>query len=375
MSHFYAFRSRLVISLLTLLLLLASNVSQADRVKDIANVDGVRDNQLIGYGLVVGLNGTGDQTTQTPFTLLSINNMLTRFGIKMPDGSNPQLKNVAAVTVHAVLPAFAKPGQSIDVTVDSIGNATSLRGGSLLMTPLLGADGQLYAMAQGNLLVGGLSVSGQDGSKVTVNIPSAGRIPNGASVERPAPSSMASNGIIQLNLKVPDFTTSHRLAEAVNRSFGADTAHAIDSASVQIAGPVDTSKDVDFISLLENLEVQPAEAPARVVVNSRTGTIVIGGHVRTLPAAVTHGSLTVTITERPEVSQPTPFSKGQTAVVQRSSIDINKPDARMFVLQTGVTLEEIVKAINSVGAAPSDLVAILEALSQAGALRAELIVI
>ena len=280
-----------------LLVLTAPMAAQAERIKDLVSITGVRENQLVGYGLVVGLPGTGDQTSQAPFTIQSIRNMLARFGIKVPDNVNPQLKNVAAVTVHAMLPAFAKPGQNIDVTVSSIGNAGSLRGGSLLMAPLTGADGQVYAMAQGSLLVGGLAAAGQDGSRITVNVPSAGRIPNGATVERAAPGQVASNGVIQLNLKNSDFTTAHRLVEAINGQFGEGVARAVDATSIAVVGPTDSDKQISFLSLLENLQVKPAEASARVVVNSRTGTIVIGGTVRTLPAAVTHGSLTVTISE------------------------------------------------------------------------------
>ena len=358
-----------------LLVLTAPMAAQAERIKDLVSITGVRENQLVGYGLVVGLPGTGDQTSQAPFTIQSIRNMLARFGIKVPDNVNPQLKNVAAVTVHAMLPAFAKPGQNIDVTVSSIGNAGSLRGGSLLMAPLTGADGQVYAMAQGSLLVGGLAAAGQDGSRITVNVPSAGRIPNGATVERAAPGQVASNGVIQLNLKNSDFTTAHRLVEAINGQFGEGVARAVDATSIAVVGPTDSDKQISFLSLLENLQVKPAEASARVVVNSRTGTIVIGGTVRTLPAAVTHGSLTVTISEKPEVSQPNAFSKGETTVLPRSSISVEQATPRMFKLDTGNTLDDVVRAINAVGASPSDLVAILEALSQAGALRAELIVI
>ncbi|PQA48902.1 flagellar basal body P-ring protein FlgI [Amnimonas aquatica] len=350
-------------------------LAQAERVKDLVSISGVRGNQLVGYGLVVGLAGTGDQTSQAQFTIQSIRNMLSRFGVKVPDNINPQLKNVAAVMVHATLPPFAKPGQNIDVTVSSIGNAGSLRGGSLLMTPLTGADGQIYAMAQGSLLVGGMGASGQDGSRITVNVPSAGRIPGGASVERQAPGQVAVNGQIQLNLNSPDFTTANRLVEEINRNLGEGVARAMDATTVAVQGPADPDRQISFISILENMEIKPAEAPARVVVNSRTGTIVIGGTVRTLPAAVTHGSLTVTIKENPRVSQPAPFSQGQTAIVPDSTIAVEQATPRMFKLDTGNTLDDVVRAINAVGAAPSDLVAILEALSQAGALRAELIVI
>lgn len=369
------FRRTLVVSLLVLMAV-QIELAHAERVKDLVNVAGVRGNQVIGYGLVVGLNGTGDQTSQTPFTIQSIRNMLLGFGVQVPTNVNPQLKNVAAVTVHATLPPFAKPGQTIDVTVSSIGNAESLRGGSLLMTPLLGADGQVYAMAQGSLLVGGLGASGRDGSRISVNIPSAGRIPNGATIERPAPSVMDREGSIVLNLKTPDFTTAHRLAEHINQTFGGGTARALDATSVEVAGPVNGDQRVTFISMLENLEVTPGEGPARVVINSRTGSVVIGGNVRVMPAAVTHGSLTVSITEGAVVSQPAPFSpEGQTVVVPESTVEVEQRQSRMFLLEAGTSLEEIVKAINNVGAAPGDLVAILEALDQAGALRAELVVI
>jgi len=365
-----------VIVVMTLTLSSMIPAAHAERVKDLVNVAGVRENQLVGYGLVVGLSGTGDQTSQAPFTIQSIRNMLTGFGVRVPDNVNPQLKNVAAVTVHASLPAFAKPGQTIDVTVSSIGNAASLRGGSLLMAPMMGADGQVYAVAQGSLLVGGLGVSGADGSRVTVNIPSAGRIPNGAIVERAAPSVMSANGEIMLNLKKSDFTTARRLAEEINSKFGVGTASAMDSATVKVQGPSNPDRSVTFISMLESLEITPSEAGARVVVNSRTGTIVIGGNVRVMPAAVSHGSLTVSISENVEVSQPGAFSRGgETVAAQKSEIAVQESGSRMFLLDAGVTLEDIVKAINNVGASPSDLVAILEALDQAGALRAELLVI
>lgn len=345
------------------------------RVKDLADVSGVRDNPLLGYGLVVGLPGTGDQTTQTPFTVQSIRSMLSRFGVRIPDDVNPQLKNVAAVTVHGTLPAFAKPGQRLDVTVSSLGNATSLRGGTLLMAPLLGPDGQVYALAQGSLLVGGLSAGGQDGSRITVNIPSAGRIPAGATVEREAPSVIAGDGSLTLNLRRADFTTATRLTEVINERFGASTARARDGGTVDVMAPADPSTRIAFLSMLENLTVEPGEQTARVVVNARTGTIVMGGNVRIQPAAVSHGSLTVAIRENPQVSQPNPFGAGQTVVTPQSDVDVGESGSRMFKLDTGVSLDELVAAINQVGAAPSDLVAILEALSQAGALRAELVVL
>ncbi len=348
---------------------------QAERVKDLAAVAGVRSNQLVGYGLVTGLNGTGDQTSQTPFTVQSLKAMLNQFGIALPPGTNLQLKNVAAVVVHAELPPFAKPGQTIDVTVSTIGNAKSLRGGSLLMTPLKGADGRVYAMAQGNIIASGFGASGADGSSITVNVPSSGRIPNGATVEREVPMQFGANGSLILNLHRPDFTTAQRLVEAINTAVGEGTAAALDATSVRVAAPRDAAQRVAFVAMLENLELQPGEAPARVIVNSRTGTVVIGRHVRVMPAAVSHGSLTVTITEKTEVSQPRPFSGGQTVVAPASEVTVEEGGERMFLFKPGVSLDEIVRAVNQVGAAPGDLVAILEALKQAGALRAELIVI
>ncbi|VAW73989.1 Flagellar P-ring protein FlgI [hydrothermal vent metagenome] len=347
----------------------------AERVKDLTTVAGVRNNQLVGYGLVVGLSGSGDQTSQTPFTVQTLKTMLGRYGITIPPNVNPQVKNVAAVSIHAVLPAFAKPGMTIDITVSSIGNAKSLRGGSLLMTPLKGVDGKVYAIAQGNLVVGGLGVSGSDGSKITINIPSVGRIPNGASVEREVPSPFAVGKFVVLNLKSPDFTTATRLVISINKKLGKGTAKAIDATSIKISSPLDLTQKVAFVSFLENITITPAEAPARIIVNSRTGTIVIGSHVRVMPAAVTHGSLTVTISEKPKVSQPGPLSAGTTTVVPRSQIKIKQKSTRMFLFRPGVKLIDIVRAVNRVGAAPGDLVAILEALKQAGALRADLLVI
>jgi flagellar P-ring protein precursor FlgI len=352
-----------------------SQYALADRVKDLASVAGVRSNQLVGYGLVVGLDGSGDQTSQTPFTVQSIKNMLTQFGVTVPPGTNLQLKNVAAVSIHAELPPFAKPGQSIDVTVASIGNAKSLRGGSLLMAPLRGADGNVYAIAQGNLLVGGFGASGADGSSVTVNIPSAGRIPNGATVERAVPSDFLTRDSIMLNLHRPDFTTASRLAQAINDNLGPGTAQATDAVSVRIEAPPEPFSRPAFLAHLENLEVTPGQAPARVIINSRTGTVVIGSHVTVTPAAVSHGSLVVTISEQPFASQPAPFSNGDTVVLPESGVEITEEASSMFLFQPGTSLDEIVQAVNRVGAAPGDLVAILQALKQAGALRAELVVI
>lgn len=363
-----------VAALLAVLLMLPLTVS-AERIKDLATIQGVRDNQLLGYGLVVGLNGSGDKVGSAPFTEQSLRSMLRQLGIVVPPGTSINPKNVAAVTVHASLPPFSKPGQNIDVTVSSIGDAKSLRGGSLLMTPLKGIDGNVYAIAQGNLVVGGLAAEGADGSKVTINIPSAGRIPGGATVERSVPNSFASSPSITLNLKEGDFTTIKRISDAINRELGEGAAKAKDMTSVQVSAPVDTAQRVAFMSLIENLEVKPAEAVARVIVNSRTGTVVINSSVRVMPAAVSHGNLMVTISEDQQVSQPGAFSGGTTAVVPDTDIDIDKGDSRMFLFDPGVTLDEVVRAVNGVGAGPSDLVAILEALKQAGALKADLVVI
>jgi flagellar P-ring protein precursor FlgI len=361
--------------LLASLLVAAALPAQAERVKDLASISGVRGNPLVGYGLVVGLDGSGDQTTQAPFTVQSLKAMLTQLGVTIPPGVNPQLKNVAAVAINAELPAFAKPGQQIDVTVSSIGNAGSIRGGALLMTPLKGADGQVYAIAQGNVVVGGLGVSAKDGSRVSVNIPSSGRIPNGAIVERAVPNVFAGTADVKLNLHTPDFTTAARLANGINAALGGDAARAIDPVTVSVQAPQDSGQRVAFLAMLENIDVQPGEAAARVIVNSRTGTVVIGAGVRVLPAAVSHGSLSVTISEKPAVSQPAPFSRGETVVVPRSDIEVTQDGGRMFKFDAGVSLDDIVRAVNQIGAAPGDLVAILEALREAGALRAELVVI
>ena len=358
--------------MLVLLLGLLSSAVQAERIKDIASVAGVRSNQLIGYGLVTGLDKSGDKTR---FTGQSLRNMMGKLGMTLPPGTDPKAKNVALVSVHADLPAFAKPGQKIDVTVSSIGDAKSLRGGSLLMSPLRGADGNVYAVAQGNLVVGGLSASGQDGSKITVNNPLVGRVPNGATVERVVPNSFDQSSDLVFNLNSADFTTASRVAEAINKSLGAGSAQAIDGTSVSVRAPVDPNQRVSFTSVLENIDVSPDDAPAKVIINSRTGTVIINSKVRVQPAAVSHGSLTVTINEDPQVSQPGALSGGSTVVTPKSDVSVKEEKNHMFVFKPGVSLDEIVQAVNGVGAAPSDLVAILEALKSAGALRAELMVI
>jgi flagellar P-ring protein FlgI len=358
------------------LLALSAFPSRAERIKDLAQIQGVRTNQLVGYGLVVGLDSTGDQTSQAPFTVQSLRNMLAQLGVTVPANVTPQLKNVAAVAVHAVMPAFVKPGQTIDITVNSIANAKSLRGGSLLVTPLHGLDGQIYAIAQGNLIVSGFGVEGTDGSKLTVNVPSSGRIPNGATIERAVSSQLSQGDSIVLNLRDPDFTTATRLVASVNKGMGDDIASVIDGGSVRVRAPLDITQRVSFLSSVENLQVDPGMASAKVIINSRTGTVVISSNVIVSPAAVSHGSLSVTIKEEQTVSQPAPFSKnGQTVVLNNSTIKVDQGSNRMFLFKPGVELEQIVRAVNDVGAAPGDLVAILEALREAGALQAELIVI
>ncbi|MGH8084395.1 MAG: flagellar basal body P-ring protein FlgI [Lysobacter sp.] len=356
--------------------LLVALPAHAERIKDLAQVGGVRGNPLVGYGLVVGLDGSGDRTSQTPFTVQSLKSMLDQLGVSIPPGVNPQLKNVAAVAIHAELPAHVKPGQTIDVTVSSIGNAGSLRGGSLLMAPLKGADGQVYAIAQGSLMVSGFGASGRDGSRISVNAPNTGTIPNGAIVERAVagatPAGSGPAGIITLNLHEFDFTTAARIVAAIDAAFGPGRAQAIDGVTIEVAAP--TSNRIAFLSQLESLEVNPGAAPSKVIVNSRTGTVVMGGEVTVLPAAVAHGSLVVSIVESAQISQPAPFGDGATVVVPQSSIEVQQDGGRMFVLE-GASLQAIVRAINAVGAAPGDLVAILQALKRAGALRAELEVI
>ena len=366
----------LFLLVLFLLLPVLAVPAQAARIKDIASIAGVRTNQLVGYGLVVGLDGTGDQVIQAPFTVQSLKSMLAQLGVNVPEGVNPQLTNIAAVMVTAELPAFAKPGQTIDITVASIGNAKSLRGGSLLMTPLKAANGETYALAQGSLIVSGFGAQGADGSSVTVNTQAAGRIPNGATVERTVASPFGSAPALVMNLNAPDFTTAQRLAAAINGRIGQGTARAVDAVSIEVRAPEAPEDKVAFLSVIENLEVDPASSPARVVVNSRSGTIVIGSEVRVETAAVAHGNLTVTVSESINVSQPGAFARrGDTAVTPDSQVSIEEEDARMFLLQPGVTLQELVTAVNRVGAAPGDLIAILEALQQAGALRAQLVVI
>ncbi len=358
--------------LLGLMIIILAPLAMAERIKDITSVAGVRNNQLVGYGLVVGLDGTGDKTS---FTSQTFRNMLNNFGVAIPPTTNPSSKNIAAVAIHAELPPFSKPGQTIDITVSAIGDAKSLRGGSLLMSPLKGADGKVYAMAQGNLVVSGFGAEGRDGSRLSVDVPSVGRIPNGASVERTVPNAFALGDSLTLNLNHPDFTTSRRVAEEINGLLGAHTASSMDATSIRVRAPRDAAQRVSFISVLENLEITPAKEVAKVIINSRTGTIVIGQDVRVSPVAVTHGGLTVAITENLDVNQPDPFAGGETVITPRTGIEVDEGSGHMFEFSPGTSLRDIVEAVNQVGAAPGDLMAILEALKQAGALKAELIVI
>ena len=358
------------------------NTAYADRIKDMADVAGVRSNQLVGYGLVVGLAGTGDGNSG--LTLQSMQAMVSRFGL-VTDAAGLTATNVAAVMVTADLKPFVKPGQTLDITVSTLGASKSLRGGTLLMTPLLGADGETYAIAQGNLVVGGLGVDGADGSQLVVNIPTVGRIPRGASVERMVPTSFLESENLIFNLHQGDFTTANNMAEGINAMFGPDVAVPLDSSSVRVRAPADPAQRVSFLSLIENIEVDAASPSAKVIVNARTGTVVIGGNVRVTPAAVSHGKMTVKITENTIVTPngqnvttngtTTVATPAAPTITPSSTLEATDTPARAFVFDAGVSLSSLVDAINAVGAAPADLVAILEALREAGALRAELIII
>jgi flagellar P-ring protein FlgI len=362
-----------LIALTSILTLCLGVPVQAERIKDIGTFQGLRSNQLTGYGVVVGLAGTGDDSLD--YATLGIKGAISRFGLTLPAGANPSLKNVAAVIITADLPPFAKPGQRLDITVSAMGKAKSLRGGTLLMSPLYGADGQIYAMAQGNLVIGALGVEAADGSKVSVNVPSAGRIDGGASVERSVDTGFATSERLTFNLAEQDLTNAERVADAINKAIGPSSARASDGGSVSIAAPISAEERVHLMSKIENLAITMAEPPARVIVNARTGTIVINGAVRVSAAAVSHGKLTVHVEENPAVVQPAPFSRGETVVQQASEIRVEETRNPAFLLQRGASLSDIVKAINRIGASPGDLVAILEALKQAGALKAELIII
>ncbi|MDB5679139.1 flagellar basal body P-ring protein FlgI [Sphingomonas bacterium] len=364
---------RTLLAFVALLSGVIATPASADRIKDLGGFQGIRTNQLTGYGIVVGLAGTGDDNLE--YTIQSVKAVASRFGLQLPAGINPGLKNAAVVMITAELPPFAKPGQKIDITVASMGKAKSLRGGALIMTPLMGADGQIYAMAQGNLAVGGLGIEGKDGSQVVVNVPSTGRIPDGATVERGVATGFETSPSLTFNLARSDFTTAQNVAVAINSRFGAGVAEAVDGVSIRVNAPAGADTRSTIMSAIENLDVVSAEPPAKVIVNARTGTVVINSAVRVGPAAVTHGKLTVRIDEKQTIVQPAPFSQGQTASEQKSGVQIDEEKKPMFLLAPGPKLADIVKAVNAIGASPSDLVAILEALKEAGALRAELIIL
>ena len=358
---------------LILLVALVAAPVHAERMKDIARFSGVRANALTGYGVVVGLSGTGDQNLE--FTIQSLKSATARLGVLIPPGISPQLKNAAAVMITAELPPFAKPGQRLDVTVSALGQAKSLRGGTLLLAPMLGADGEVYALAQGNLAVGGFGAEGKDGSKIVVGTPSSGRIPGGASVERAVASPFAGDAALRLDLNEQDFSAAQAVAQAINAAMGSSIASTDDAATIAIRAPVDPAARVALAARIESLDVRLGAPPARVIVNARTGTVVIGGEVRILPSAVAHGNLTVRITENQQASQPGALSGGRTAITQQSMVEASEAPGRMQMFEPGARLGDIVDAVNALGAAPGDLVAILEALKAAGALRAELIVI
>ena len=349
--------------------------AQAVRIKELASIQGVRSNMLTGYGLVVGLDGTGDQTTQMPYTTQSLNNYLEQMGILLPPGTTaPQLKNVAAVLVTAQLPAFALPGQFIDVNVSSIGNAKSIKGGTLITTPLKGVDGQIYALAQGNLVVAGAGASA-GGSKVTVNHLSAGRIPEGGQVERAIASPLQSGDSISLSLNTQDFLTAERVAKAINDKVGEGKARALDSGTIRIEAPTDPNARVSFVADIQEIVLDAPIPTAKVVINARTGSIVVNQSVTLGPCAVAHGNLSISISTTPSVSQPNALSGGQTVVTEKSNINIRQEPGGLIQIPAAAQLSEVVRALNSLGATPQDMLAILQAIKAAGALNAELEVI
>jgi flagellar P-ring protein precursor FlgI len=367
-------RSKLLLLTMCALMAGAAPLAQAERLKDLASIAGVRENQLSGYGLVVGLDGTGDQTTQTPFTVQSILSMLQQKGVNIPAGTQLQLKNVAAVMVTTSLPAFAQPGQTIDVTVSSMGNAKSLRGGTLLMTPLQGADGQVYAMAQGNLVVAGAGASA-GGASVQVNQLAVGKISGGATVERAVASTLGQDNQVRLELKQTDFATASRVTEAINDKFGPGVATALDGRVIRVRTPASSDQRVAFLGLLEGMDVQPAQASAKVIMNARTGSVVMNSAVTLDDCAISHGNLSVTIGTDNQVSQPAPGSFGTTAATRSTNIGIKKDAGKVLALKGGASLAEVVKALNAIGATPQDLLAILQALKAAGSLHADLEII
>lgn len=355
--------------------LLVAPMAHAERIKDLASIQGVRENQLLGYGLVVGLDGSGDQVRQAPFTQQSLTNMLSQLGVTIPQGSNMQLKNVAAVMVTARLPAFARPGQALDVVVSSMGNAKSLRGGTLLMTPLKGANGQVYAMAQGNLLIGGAGAE-SGGSSVQVNQLNAGTIPSGAIVEQGVPTTYIYDGALTLELNSTDFGTAQNMAAAINQRFGVGTAVAEDGRVIRVKTPLDASSQAAFLSQIEHLQVKVPPARARVVINARTGSVVMNRTVTIDEAAIAYGNLSVIISKDRDVNQPdTPFAGGQTVVTDRTDIELRSEGGSLQRVSTSANLADVVRALNSLGASPQDLLSILQNLKSAGALRADLEVI
>ena len=353
---------------------LFTSSAHATRIKEVAAVQGVRSNQLVGYGLVIGLDGTGDQTTQAPFTTQGLQSMLQQLGVTLPAGTTMQLKNVAAVIVTASLPAFAQPGQTIDVDVSSVANAKSLRGGTLVATPLKGADGQVYAIAQGNMIVGGAGAAA-GGSKVTINHLSAGRIPEGASVERAVPTPLSQGDTLELDLNSADYATARAVANAINANKGAGIARALDGRVVKVKAPADADARVGFLADLENLDINLSAPAAKIVMNARTGSIVMNQSVTLAPCAVAHGSLSVTINSNPQVSQPAPNSNGQTVVTDKTDIAISAQPGSLVNMPAGTKLADVVKALNALGATPQDLLAILQAMKSAGALTADIEVI
>jgi flagellar P-ring protein precursor FlgI len=376
MNRFVFSLSRFCLTALSALALLGAAPAQATRIKDVAGVQGVRSNQLTGYGLVVGLDGTGDQSQQMPYTGRSLANYLQQMGITLPDGVTAQPKNIAAVLVTAQLPAFARPGQMVDVTVSSVGNAKSLRGGTLITTPLRGVDGQIYALAQGNLLVGGAGASA-GGSSVTINHLSAGRIPSGAQVERAVPTPLLSGDSLDLTLDAFDFQTARRVAEAINRAKGQGTAQAMDGRVVRVFAPQNSGDRVAFLADIEELPLELPTPQAKVVVNSRTGSVVMNQQVALGACAVAHGNLSVSVSSTPVISQPGPLAppSAQTVVAEKANIQINQEGGALMKMEASAQLGDVVKALNALGATPQDLVAILQALKAAGALQAELEVI
>jgi flagellar P-ring protein precursor FlgI len=347
----------------------------AERIKDLANIQGVRPNQLIGYGLVVGLDGSGDQTTQTPFTVQSLQAMLQQFGVNLPPGiSGLQLKNVAAVMVTAQLMPYAQPGQTLDVTVSSLGNAKSLRGGTLLLTPLKGIDGQVYAVAQGNVAVGGVG-AGAAGSKTVVNHLSAGRIPSGGTIERAVPSTVGQGDFINLELRDTSFGTARLVSQAINALKGEPVALAVDGRTIRVRSPGSTDERIAFISQIEEIDVTTPKPAALVVINTRTGAIVVNSAVTLEACAVAHGNLTVTVESTPVISQPGPFAGGRTVSTEQAQISIQQEGKGLQGVPASPRLSDVVKALNTLGATPLDLLNILQAMKAAGALKAELEII